>query len=73
MNTQELLNRNSFLEDEVHRCYAEIEDYEVKIKEFEIKIAGLEKLLNKQRVEIADYEGFFNEIVKRLEEKRDNK
>lgn len=73
MDVQSLLNRISFLEDEVHRCYAEIEDYEVKIKEFETKIAGLEKLLNKQRVEIADYEGFFNEIVKRLEEKRDNK
>nr|WP_205397309.1 hypothetical protein [Streptococcus lutetiensis] len=73
MDVQELLNRNTFLEDEVHRCYAEIEDYEVKIKEFETKIAGLEKLLNRQRAEIADYEGFFNEIVKRLEEKRDNK
>ena len=62
MNTQELLNRNSFLEDEVHRCYAEIEDYEVKIKEFETKIAGLEKLLNEQRVIIADYEKLFDEI-----------
>lgn len=70
MNTQELLNRNAFLEDEVHRCYAEIEDYEVKIKEFETKIAGLEKLLNRQRAEIADYEEGFNEIVKRLEKKR---
>ena len=70
MNTQELLNRNSFLEDEVHRCYAEIEDYEVKVKEFETKIAGLEKLLSRQCAEIADYEGFFNDIVKRLEEKR---
>ena len=29
MDVQEILNRNSFLEDEVHRCYAEIEDYEV--------------------------------------------
>ena len=73
MDVQELLNRNAFLKDEVHRCYAEIEDYEVKIKEFETKIAGLEKLLNRQRAEIADYEGFFNEIAKRLEEKRDNK
>ena len=35
MDVQEILNRNSFLEDEVHRCYAEIEDYEVKTKEFE--------------------------------------
>lgn len=73
MDVQELLNRINFLEDEVHRCYAEIEDYEVKTKEFETKVAGLEKLLNRQRAEIADYEGFFNEIVKRLEEKRDNK
>lgn len=69
MGVQELLNRNAFLEDEVHRCYAEIEDYEVKIKEFETKIAGLEKMLNRQRVEIADYEGFFNEIVEQLEKK----
>ncbi|MCO4488489.1 hypothetical protein Si118_01092 [Streptococcus infantarius subsp. infantarius] len=30
MDVQEILNRNSFLEDEVHRCYAEIKDYEVK-------------------------------------------
>lgn len=73
MNTQELLNRNSFLEDEVHRCYAEIEDYEVKIKEFEAKIAGLEKMLNEQRVIIADYEKLFDEIEERLEEKYGNK
>lgn len=70
MSTQELLNRNAFLEDEVHRCYAEIEDYEVKVKEFETKIAGLEKLLNRQRAEIADYEETFDKIVKRLEKKR---
>ena len=70
MDVQEILNRNSFLEDEVHRCYAEIEDYEVKTKEFETKIAGLERLLNRQRAEIADYEEGFNEIVKRLEKKR---
>lgn len=70
MNVQSLLDRISFLEDEVHRCYAEIEDYEVKTKEFETKIAGLERLLNRQRTEIADYEEGFNEIVKRLEKKR---
>lgn len=70
MDVQELLDRISFLEDEVHRCYAEIEDYEVKTKEFETKIAGLERLLNRQRAEIADYEEGFNEIVKRLEKKR---
>lgn len=68
MDVQELLNRNAFLEDEVHRCYAEIEDYEVKVKEFETKIAGLEKLLNKQRGKAADYEEVFNEFVKRLSE-----
>ena len=69
MNVQELLDRINFLEDEVNRCYAEIEDYEVKTKEFETKIAGLEKMLNRQRTEIADYEEGFNEIVKRLEKK----
>ncbi len=73
MDVQRLLNRISFLEDEVHRCYAEIEDYEVKVKEFETKIAGLEKLLNRQRVMIADYEELFDEIEKRLEEKYGNK
>lgn len=66
MDVQEILNRNNFLEDEVHRCYAEIEDYEVKIKEFETKIAGLERLLNRQCVIIADYEEMFDKIVERL-------
>lgn len=66
MDVQEILNRNSFLEDEVHRCYAEIEDYEVKTKEFETKIIGLEKLLNRQCVIIADYEEMFDKIVERL-------
>lgn len=70
MDVQEILNRNSFLEDEVHRCYAEIEDYEVKTKEFETKIAGLEKLLNRQCVIIADYEEMFDKIMERLEKKR---
>lgn len=66
MDVQELLNRNAFLEDEVHRCYAEIEGYEVKTKEFETKIAGLERLLNRQCVIIADYEEMFDKIVERL-------
>ena len=70
MDVQEILNRNNFLEDEVHRCYAEIEDYEVKTKEFEIKIAGLERLLNRQCVIIADYEEMFDKVVERLEKKR---
>lgn len=65
MDVQEILNRNNFLEDEVHRCYAEIEDYEV-----ETKIAGLERLLNRQCVIIADYEEMFDKIVERLEKKR---
>lgn len=71
MNIQELLNRNAFLEDEVHRCYAEIEDYEVKTKEFKTEIAKLEKLLNRQCVIIADYDEMFDKIVERLEKKRD--
>ncbi len=66
MDVQEILNRNNFLEDEVHRCYAEIEDYEVKTKEFETKIAGLERLLNRQCVIIADYEEMFDKVVERL-------
>lgn len=66
MDVQEILNRNNFLEDEVHRCYTEIEDYEVKTKEFETKIAGLERLLNRQCVIIADYEEMFDKIVEQL-------
>lgn len=63
MDVQSLLDRISFLEDEVHRCYAEIEDYE-----FETKIAGLEKMLNEQGGKAADYEEVFNEFVKQLSE-----
>ncbi|SEF25520.1 hypothetical protein SAMN04487839_1184 [Streptococcus gallolyticus] len=33
MNVQELLERNIFLEDEVHRCYQEIEEYEALLSE----------------------------------------
>lgn len=33
MDVQSLLDRISFLEEEVHRCYAEIEEKEVKIEE----------------------------------------
>ena len=40
MDVQSLLDRISFLEEEVHRCYAEIEEKEVKI--------GLTKLRNKK-------------------------
>lgn len=35
MNVQELLERNRFLEDEVHRCYREIEKYEAFLDEIE--------------------------------------
>ena len=35
MDVQSLLDRISFLEEEVHRCYAEIEEKEVKIEEYE--------------------------------------
>ena len=51
MDVQSLLDRISFLEDEVHRCYAEIEDYEVKIEAYEdalkeVKIEAYEDVLN---------------------------
>lgn len=39
MDVQSLLNRISFLEDEVHRCYAEIEKKEVKIEAYEDALA----------------------------------
>lgn len=35
MDVQSLLDRISFLEDEVSRCYAELENYEVKIEAYE--------------------------------------
>lgn len=35
MDVQSLLDRISFLEDEVRRCYAELENYEAKIEEYE--------------------------------------
>ena len=35
MDVQELLDKINFLEDEVHRCYAEIEEKEVKIEAYE--------------------------------------
>ena len=51
MDVQSLLDRISFLEEEVHRCYAEIEDYEVKIEAYEdalkkVKIEATEDVLN---------------------------
>lgn len=48
MNVQELLNRNAFLEDEVHRCYAEIEDYEVMIADHEKLFDEIEKRLKEK-------------------------
>lgn len=38
MNTQELLDRISFLEDEVRRCYAELENYRIKIETYEDRL-----------------------------------
>ena len=35
MDVQELLDRISFLEDEVRRCYAELKDYKIKIETYE--------------------------------------
>jgi len=38
MDVQELLDRISFLEDEVRRCYADLEDYEAKIESYEDRL-----------------------------------
>ena len=50
MDVQELLDRISFLEEEVHRCYAEIEDYEVKIEEYEDALNEFLSCLKKSKV-----------------------
>ena len=51
MDVQSLLDRISFLEDEVHRCYAEIEDYEVKIEAYEDALYEFESCLKKLKVQ----------------------
>lgn len=50
MDVQSLLNRISFLEDEVHRCYAEIEEKEVEIEAYEDALDEFESCLNKLKV-----------------------
>ena len=50
MDVQSLLDRISFLEEEVHRCYAEIEDYEVKIEEYENALNEFLSCLKKSKV-----------------------
>ena len=50
MDVQSLLDRISFLEEEVHRCYAEIEDYEVKIQEYEDALNEFLSCLKKSKV-----------------------
>ncbi|SNU06647.1 hypothetical protein SAMN05216470_0616 [Streptococcus equinus] len=50
MDVQSLLNRINFLEDKVHRCYAEIEDYEVKIEAYEDALNEFESCLKKSKV-----------------------
>ena len=50
MDVQSLLDRISFLEEEVHRCYAEIEDYEVKIEEYEDALNEFLSCLKKSKM-----------------------
>lgn len=50
MNTQELLDRINFLEDEVRRCYAEIEEKEVKNEAYEDALNEFESCLKKLKV-----------------------
>lgn len=52
MDVQSLLNRISFLEDEVHRCYAEIEDYEVKIEAYEDALNEFKRCLKESKVKV---------------------
>lgn len=51
MDVQELLDRISFLEEEeVHRCYAEIEEKEVEIEAYEDALNEFESCLKKLKV-----------------------
>lgn len=50
MDVQSLLNRISFLEEEGHRCYAEIEEKEVKIEAYEDALNEFESCLKALKV-----------------------
>ncbi|SCA90045.1 hypothetical protein SMA679_1484 [Streptococcus macedonicus] len=50
MDVQELLDKINFLEDEVHRCYAEIEEKEVKIEAYEDALNEFESCLKALKV-----------------------
>lgn len=50
MDVQSLLNRIRFLEDEVHRCYAEIEEQEVEIEAYENALNEFKSCLKKLKV-----------------------
>lgn len=52
MNVQSLLNRISFLEDEVHRCYAEIEEQEVEIEAYENALNQFKNCLKALKVKV---------------------
>ena len=41
MDTQELIEENEFLRNEVKRCYKQIEDYEVLIDEIREFLEGM--------------------------------
>ena len=50
MDVQSLLDRISFLEDEVHRCYAEIKEQQVKIEVYEDTLNEFKSCLKKLKV-----------------------
>lgn len=50
MDVQSSLNRISFLEDEVHRCYTEIEEKEVEIEIYQDALKEFESCLKKLKV-----------------------
>lgn len=78
MDVQELLDRISFLEDEVHRCYAEIEEKEVKIEAYEDALNEFEsclKKLKKSMIEIRldnELVGYYDELREALLQAIDN-
>lgn len=50
MDVQSLLDRINFLEDEAHRCYAEIEEKEAKIEAYENALNEFERCLKELKV-----------------------
>lgn len=49
MDVQELLDRINFLDDEIRRCYAEIEEKEVEIEAYKDVLNEFERCLKETK------------------------